>query len=295
MPPSKENKLYQSIFENASDGLIVTDLETQLVVEANPAACAMHGYTYQEFIGLHRSEIVHPDSHPLYRDYLQAVQRRGNHEAQLIHIRRDGAQFDVEVRGTSFTYQDRPCLLSGVRDISQRVRAERHLQNRVEARAREQSTLLDISQTLASALELQPGLILDQLRVIVEFTHAGLFVLDDSVLVALALRGPSWQQQEMTFNIRLDSPKDRAALFNNHRPTRIANVWSEEPAARLIRSFLGDQAAVLLEGVQSWMWVPMAQKTGSSGSWVWHIPNGITLASITLAWPLPLPTRPPSP
>ena len=193
-------------------------------------------------------------------DYLQAVQRRGNYEAQLIHIRRDGAQFDVELHGTLFTYQDRPCLLSVVRDISRRVRAERHLQSRVEARAREQSTLLDISQTLASALELQPGLILDQLRVIVEFTHAGLFVLDDSVLTALALRGPSWLQQEMTFNIRLDSPEDRAALFNNHQPTLIADVWSEEPAARLIRSFLGDQAAVVLEGVQSWMWVPMAAK-----------------------------------
>jgi len=260
MQPSEEEKLFQSIFENASDGLIVTDLETQLVVEANPAACAMHGYTYSEFIGLHRSEIVHPDSQPIYMDYLLAVQARGNHEAQLIHIHRDGTQFDVELRGTLFTYQDRPCLLSVVRDISRRVRAERQLQHRVEARAREQSTLLEISQTLASALELQPGLILDQLRVIVEFTHAGLFVLEDPVLVALALRGPSWQQQETIFNIRLDRPEDRAALFNNHQPTLIADVWSEEPAARLIRLFLGNQAAVLLEGVQSWMWVPLAGK-----------------------------------
>jgi PAS domain S-box-containing protein len=156
MPPPKDNKRYQSIFESASDGLIVTDLETQLVAEANPAACAMHGYTYREFIGLHQPEIVHPNSHSLYRDYLQAVQAHGNHEAQLIHIRRDGTQFNVEVRGTSFTYQDRPCLLSVVRDISRRVLAERLLQNRVEARAREQSTLLDISQTLASGTPTRP-------------------------------------------------------------------------------------------------------------------------------------------
>jgi hypothetical protein len=40
MPPSDENQRYQSIFESASDGLIVTEFETQLVVEANPAACA---------------------------------------------------------------------------------------------------------------------------------------------------------------------------------------------------------------------------------------------------------------
>ncbi|MBK6325567.1 MAG: hypothetical protein IPF56_06430 [Chloroflexi bacterium] len=51
---------------------------------------------------------------------------------------------------------------------------ERQLQ--MEAHKREQSTLLEISQTLASALELKPSLILDQLRVIIEYKHAALFV-----------------------------------------------------------------------------------------------------------------------
>src|SRR5271157_3675527 len=44
--------LYRSIFDAANDGLIITDLETGLVVEANPAACMMHGYSREEFIGL---------------------------------------------------------------------------------------------------------------------------------------------------------------------------------------------------------------------------------------------------
>lgn len=64
---------------------------------------------------------------------------------------------------------------------------ERQLQ--MEAHKREQSTLLEISQTLASALELKPGLILDQLRVIIEYKHAALFVLENLTLVALAVRG----------------------------------------------------------------------------------------------------------
>jgi two-component system nitrate/nitrite sensor histidine kinase NarX len=33
-----------------------------------------------------------------------------------------------------------------------------------------------------------------------------------------------------------------------------------EPAAQLLRSLLNDQAAVLLEGVKAWMWVPLAVK-----------------------------------
>ena len=60
-----------------------------------------------------------------------------------------------------------------------RIAAERLLHERVELHTREQSTLLEISQTLASALELKPGLILDQLRVLVEYTHAELFVLEE--------------------------------------------------------------------------------------------------------------------
>ena len=43
---------YARIFETASDGLVISDLETGLVVEANPAACTMYGYAHDEFIGL---------------------------------------------------------------------------------------------------------------------------------------------------------------------------------------------------------------------------------------------------
>jgi hypothetical protein len=45
---------------------------------------------------------------------------------------------------------------------------ERVLAQQMETHLREQATLLEISQILASALELKPGLILDQLRVIIK-------------------------------------------------------------------------------------------------------------------------------
>jgi signal transduction histidine kinase len=130
----------------------------------------------------------------------------------------------------------------------------------VEARTSEQSTLLEISQTLASALELQPGLILDQLRVIIDYTHAGLFKLENSTLTALAVRGPQLLEQAMPFQIRLQSPEALTVLVNERRSTRIADVQSSDPPARYLRSLLEDRATLLLEGVQSWMWVPLAIK-----------------------------------
>jgi two-component system nitrate/nitrite sensor histidine kinase NarX len=47
-------------------------------------------------------------------------------------------------------------------------------------------------------------------------------------------------------------------LFNGHRPIRIADIWSDHPQAQFLRSILDDGATPLLEGMRSWMWVPLA-------------------------------------
>jgi two-component system nitrate/nitrite sensor histidine kinase NarX len=257
---------YKSIFETAGDGLIINDLETGLVVEANPAACTMYGYARDEFIGLHATSFIHPDSSRQFTKYVQAVQSQGVNVAQQVHMRRDGSLFNIELIGTVYTNQERTYLLNAVRDVSQRINEEQMLQQRVEARTREQSTLLEISQTLASALELQPGLILDQLRVIIDYTHAGLFKLEDSTLAALAMRGPQPLEEAMPFQIRLQSPEALTMLFNGQRSTRIADVHGADPPAQLLHYLLDDQASILLEGVQSWMWVPLAIKSRIIGA-----------------------------
>jgi two-component system nitrate/nitrite sensor histidine kinase NarX len=148
-----------------------------------------------------------------------------------------------------------------VRDVSERIQAEQNLQQRVETRAHEQDTLLAISHTLASTLELQPDLILDQLREIIEYTHGGLFALEDSTLVTLAMRGTPQLEQSSPFRIHLQGPETLATLFNGHRTIRIADVWSDDPQAQFLRSLLDDGAAALLEGMHSWMWVPLAVKS----------------------------------
>ena len=258
-PPSEEKEWqYRSIFDAANDGLIINDLETGLVVEANPAACIMHGYTREEFIGLQLTAFIHPDSQHVFSQYIGAFQSDGVFDRRILHLCRDGSTFYAEWRGTAFTYQGRTCLLGIVRDVSKRIQEEQNLHQRAETRTHEQATLLQISHTLASTLEFQPGLILDQLGEIIKYTHGGLFALEDSTLVTLAMRGTPQLEQSSPFRIHLQGPETLAALFNGHRPIRIADVWSDNPQAQFLRSLLDDGAAVLLEGMQSWMWVPLA-------------------------------------
>lgn len=253
---------YQRIFETVGDGLIIHDAESGHVVEANPAASALHGYAREDFIGLQPTTFMDADSYARLSDWLQTLRAGDTFEATVVHVRRDGTPFTAEVRGTGCLLGDRLYLVSVIRDVSARVQAERMLRQQVAARLREQSTLLEISQKLASVLELNPGLILDQLRMIVAYTRAVLFTLQEQKLelVALAVRGPQQLKEAVPFRIPLDGPETLPALLNGHRVQRIADVWSDEPAAQGLRSLLNEHGAILLDGVHAWMWVPLAVK-----------------------------------
>ena len=256
---------YRNIFEAVSDGLVIYDIELDAVVEANHAACEMHSYTRQEFIGLNPEVFMLPESQSLFREHALMAKPGSVFESLSVHIRRDGTPFHVEVRRSATSYRGRPCLLSVIRDVSQRIHTEKILSEEIEARMREQATLLAISHTLASTLEFQPGLILDQLQEIIEYTHGGLFVLEDSTLVTLAMRGTRQLEQSMPIRVHLNTSEDVASLFNQHKPIRIADVWSDNPQAQFLRLLLDDGTAMLLEGMQSWMWAPLAVKSRMIG------------------------------
>jgi PAS domain S-box-containing protein len=258
---------YRIIFEAASDGMIISDIESGRILDANPAAIAMHGFTREEFIGLHLTSYIHPDSQNLFTKAPSTIQSKGGLlDVPAVHLHKDGTSFYVDVRRTPIPFQGRPCVLSIVRDVTERINAERLLHERVELHTREQATLLDISQTLASALELKPGLILDQLRVLIEYTHAELFLLDGTAMVALAVRGLQKLEETVPFRINLKGPETLMRLFNQHQPDRIADVWSMDPSAQFLRSLLEDQQDLLLKDVQAWMWVPVAVKNRVIGS-----------------------------
>jgi PAS domain S-box-containing protein len=251
---------YRDIFEAASDGLVIYDVGLDSVVEVNPAACEMHGYARQEFIGLNPAVFMLPESHALFLEQVRAAEPGRVFESLIVHIRKDGSRFHAEVRRSPISYRGRPCVLTAIRDVSQRIQTEKLLAGQVKAQMHEQATLLAISHTLASTLEFQPGLILDQLREIIEYTHCGLFTLEDSTLVTLAMRGMPQLEGSLPLRVRLQGPETLAALLNEHKPIRIADVWSDHPPAQFLRALLRDESAALLEGIRSWMWVPLAVK-----------------------------------
>ena len=268
-PLSAEDKeqQYRIIFESASDGMIISDIGDRSRRGCQPVpqlrCTAIPARNSLACTSRHTST---PTASACSPNLPMTLRQGGVFDVPAVHLHKDGSSFYVDVRRTAIPFQARPCVLSVVRDVSERINAERLLHERVELHTREQATLLEISQTLASALELKPGLILDQLRVLIEYTHAELFVLEGTAMVALAVRGSQQLEETVPFRIRLEGPETLMRLFNQHQPDRIADVWSSDPSAQFLRSLLDDQADLLLKGVHAWMWVPVAVKNRVIGS-----------------------------
>lgn len=255
-----ENK-YRCIFDAVCDGLIITDLQTGQVVDANPAACLQHGCTRDEFVGQQLSFFIHPTSQEALNEHILNIQSDNVCEARLLHTRQNGEPFYAEWRGNAISYLGRSCFLGIIREVNQGINTDQLPSRPVDTRKRDQDMLLTISHTLASTLELQPGLILDQLWGIVEYSRGGFFAVENSTLISLALRGTPRLEQSPQLQIHLQGQETLDNLLNRRQPIRIADITSENSQAQFFRMLLDDGAADLKDGMRSWIWIPLAVKT----------------------------------
>ena len=157
---------YQAIFEATGDGILIVDHRSGRILDANPAFCRMAGYAHDELVGMDPISIIHPDSHPTFRERVHGREMDAEEDrVSLVGVRRDGSTRDVEVLVQTVTLSGAPARLSVVRDVTERVRAVELLEQRVQQRTRELAAILDVTRAVAATLELQPllGLILDRL------------------------------------------------------------------------------------------------------------------------------------
>jgi PAS domain S-box-containing protein len=131
---------YRKLFECAPDGILIADSESRYL-DANPSICQMLGYTRDELIGLHASDIVAPIEVGHIERALDEIKSTSDHHREWTFRRKDGSTVDAEVIATMMPDGR---LLGMIRDISERkqAEAEREKRHRAEAADRIKSAFL---------------------------------------------------------------------------------------------------------------------------------------------------------
>lgn len=120
------------LFENAADAILCVDALGK-IVNSNPQAQRLFGYSHTEFIGQDLNEIVPPrfrEKHPLaFETFLQTHSHRDflGREARCIGIARDGREIPLDIRIGPF-HQAEGMLLAHIRDLSESHRTQQDLE-----------------------------------------------------------------------------------------------------------------------------------------------------------------------
>jgi signal transduction histidine kinase len=189
----------------------------------------------------------------------------------LVYQAETGGQLHLSPRtpGESFTPADRRLLDELARQAGLAAHAVRlnadlqrsyaHLEQRVDERTRELSSLLEISRTVASSLQLKPllGLILDQLKTIVDYSGASILTVEDDRLVFLDHRGPVPQDQLVRLSFPLVQLGPIWQTITAGDCVLIDNIYDETEPSQALRTAFGDLLAITFSYVCSWLAVPL--------------------------------------
>jgi PAS domain S-box-containing protein len=138
---------YHTLFRHAPDGILVADRDSYYL-DANPSMCRMLGYSREELIGLHASDIVAPEELPHVASALRLIATTTEYQRRWLFRRKDGTTFPAEVIATVTPDGN---LLAMIRDVTEQTLAEAALRQERDRAQR----YLDTADVILLALDLE--------------------------------------------------------------------------------------------------------------------------------------------
>jgi signal transduction histidine kinase len=120
---------------------------------------------------------------------------------------------------------------------------------------------------VASTLQLKPllGLILDQLKLVIDYTGSSILTVEGDALVFLDHRGPVPQEQLVRLRFPLEYLGPIWEIIASGESILIEDVHDEIPPAQALRRTMGDLLTTTFAYVCSWMAVPLMLREQVSG------------------------------
>lgn len=152
----KENELalenseqkFEVIFENANDGISINEPGGRFL-EVNHITCEKLGYNQEELLQKKAIDLVSSEALKLFIEHMRELYRYGHAVAGSEVACKDGTYLPVELSMSFIEYGGKPAILSIIRDITERKKAEQMLKYE---RDRAQN-YLDIAGTIIIAID----------------------------------------------------------------------------------------------------------------------------------------------
>ncbi|NIR64786.1 MAG: GAF domain-containing protein, partial [candidate division Zixibacteria bacterium] len=164
-------------------------------------------------------------------------------------------------------------LAAAVRERTREIaEINRNLELRVAERTRELSTLMQVSQNVASVQDIQPllSLILDKLQEIVSSTGMAIFLREDGdYLTLLTYRGP-YSMDDLPTQWPLTNAEHYHEIIQTQNPVIIADISADNHLANTCRQTIFTQFGETSTYFHCWMGVPLLIKKRVIGLLVFH-------------------------
>ncbi|MCC6346880.1 MAG: PAS domain S-box protein [Nitrospirales bacterium] len=135
-------RLFKALVNWSNDAIYLVDPVTALILDCNDTGFRVLGYTKEELLQM---KVFHCRTYTPFNSwerFIEELRTRGAMTFESMHRRRDGTLFPVEVNAKYVACQDKYYIVSVVRDIADRKRAE-------EERARLVAALESIADAIA--------------------------------------------------------------------------------------------------------------------------------------------------
>jgi len=127
---------YRRLFQTAKDGILILDVETGRIIDANPFMSALLGYSHDEFITKELWEIGLFHDIEGNRAAFRELQAQGYVRYEHLPLEsRNGQPVEVEFVSNVYAEDDRQVIQCNIRDITARCRLERQTQEQAETLA----------------------------------------------------------------------------------------------------------------------------------------------------------------
>ncbi len=115
---------FRLLFANHPEPLWIYDLQTLAFLYVNDAALTQYGYTREEFLRLHITDIRPSEDAERVRSDARQTRTALQHSGVWRHRRKDGRLLDVEITSHTLEVDGRAAVLVRARDITDRRQAE---------------------------------------------------------------------------------------------------------------------------------------------------------------------------